>query len=175
MHTKESTTGREDCTDLVVYPLGGIGQLDALLEPVADLFHLLALAPVIKGPCNVDLVAGVRPVMPRDGRVSLGAPIELRSGHCENQAVLCSAGRNCHSDSCPRAGDAPAPGAMIAVVVRASRSNRLVGARRDGGALSLSSIERHGRGELVKVVDGSELALALADYGAPRVGCAEAC
>lgn len=30
---------------------------------------------------------------------------------------------------------------------------------------------RHGRGELVEVVDGSVMALALADYGAPRVGC----
>lgn len=43
--------------------------------------------------------------------------------------------------------------AMIADVVRCLRSNRLVGAAVHGGALSSS--ERHGRGELVRVVDGS--------------------
>lgn len=40
------------------------------------------------------------------------------------------------------------------------------------GAWRGSLEQRHGRDELVEVVDRSVLALALADYGAPRVGCA---
>lgn len=63
---RKKTQQDETCTDLVVYFLGAVGQLDALLELVANLLHLLALAPVVKGAGHVDLVAGMRPVMQRE-------------------------------------------------------------------------------------------------------------
>jgi hypothetical protein len=59
---------------------------------------------------------------------------------------------------------------MIADVVLAFGA--IVSLGRGAWRGSLSRSERHGRGELVRVVDRSVLALALADYGAPRVGCA---
>lgn len=55
------------------------------------------------------------------------------------------------------------PMAMIAAALRL-RSNRLVGGCAWRGSLE----QRHGRGELVEVVDASVLALVLADYGAPQ-------
>lgn len=50
-------------TDLVVYLLRRVGQIDRLLEPVADLLHLLALAPVVECTRHVDVLAGVQPTI----------------------------------------------------------------------------------------------------------------
>lgn len=52
-----------DGTNLVIYLLGRVGQVDGLLEDVAHLGHLLALGPVVKGACHVHLLGGVRPVL----------------------------------------------------------------------------------------------------------------
>lgn len=167
------------CTDLVVYPLGGVGQLDALLELVADLFHLLALAPVIEGPCHVDLVAGVRPVMQRDRRVSLDfhdptAQIALSrttgrrggegGGVCRAQLSL----RFVLADGEMRRASRP----MIAVVVRppSEQSSRWGAAH--GGALSS---RRHGRGELVEVVDWIGAGACAGRLWSPKSGVREAC
>lgn len=165
------------CTDLVVYPLGGVGQLDALLELVADLFHLLALAPVIEGPCHVDLVAGVRPVMQRDGRVSLDAPIQLAqiplsrtTGSGGGGGCVCPAQPPLRFVLVDGREMRALQGPMIAVVLRL-RSNRLVGAPRMAGP----SLERHGRGEPVEVVDWIGAGACAGRLWSPRSGVREAC
>lgn len=48
-------------TYLVIYLLGGIGQLDGLLKYVADLLHLLALGPIVESAGDIHLLGGVRP------------------------------------------------------------------------------------------------------------------
>lgn len=52
-----------DCgTHLVEDLFRGIGQSNGLFEVVADLGHLLALGPFVKGAGHVDLLGSVRPV-----------------------------------------------------------------------------------------------------------------
>lgn len=164
------------CTDLVVYPLGGVGKVDALLELVADLLHLLALAPVIEGPCHVDLVAGVRPVMQKDGRVSLDA-------HNPVWAICAVVENN------PRWWWCRLPSAAAIAIHARGREMRTGSMGHDrrrrahsehssrwgaahGGALSSGGMAA---ASLWTWWMGSVMALALADYGAPKSGVREAC
>lgn len=58
----ENDNSKRSATNLVVYLVGCVGKLDALFEDAANLWHLLAFGPVVKGAGNVYLLGGMRPV-----------------------------------------------------------------------------------------------------------------
>lgn len=90
-----------DCTNLVIYLLGRVGQLDVLHKVVALLLHLLALGPVVEGTGDVHLLGGVRPVCSKD--LSAGISVNLLALFGDNGALQRPRASACHAMPCRHA------------------------------------------------------------------------